>query len=87
MIDNDGLMLLCAAVIDKAREDYVTGTEREREAIRHFVRSHLFQVYTLGIPADPEDVISTWDRERMVWHAQRIRVCERMDAGTTEDKI
>lgn len=73
MIDNDGLRLLCAAIIDKARQDYITGPECNLRHIETFVRSDLFQVYSLGISPDPSAVLDEWARERRDYRAELIR--------------
>lgn len=73
MIDNDGLRLLCAAVIDKARQDYITGPECDLQRIETFVRSDLFQLYSLGINPDPDIVLRVWNNERREYRAELIR--------------
>lgn len=69
MIDNDGLLLLCAAVIDKARQDYVTGPECNLRRIETFVQSELFQLYSLGLNPDPDTVLKIWNDERRKYRA------------------
>lgn len=78
MIHNDGLRLLCAAVIDKARQDYIMGPECNLPAIEKFVRSPLFQIYSLGISPDPSAVLDEWARERSDYRAELIRNGKRM---------
>lgn len=73
MTDNDGLRLLCAAVIDKARQDYITGPECNLRRIETFVRSELFQLYSLGVNPDPDTVLKIWNDERREYRAELIR--------------
>lgn len=62
--DSIGCYRLCEAVINQARRDYITGTERECRALEHWVRSPAFGVFSLGAAADPEDVIHAWQKQR-----------------------
>ena len=73
MIHNDGLRLLCAAVIDRARQDYITGPECNLHRIEVFVRSDLFQLYSLGVNPDPDTVLKIWNDERREYRAELIR--------------
>ena len=73
MTDNDGLRLLCAAVIDKARQDYVAGPECNLRRIETFVRSDLFQLYSLGVNPDPDTVLKIWNDQRREYRAELIR--------------
>jgi hypothetical protein len=73
LIHNDGLRLLCAAVIDKARQDYITGPECNLRRIEAFVRSDLFQLYSLGVNPDPDTVLREWNDERRDYRAELIR--------------
>lgn len=82
-ISGEGLYKLCAAVISKAHQDYITGTPNELYDLRQFIRGPLFQLYTLGVDADPDAVIQSWDRDRGDYRAQRLRICNRMDNTTT----
>ena len=63
--DLDGLLLMCAAIIDRAHEDYITGTYRERKAIRNFINSEWFRIYTFNNDINADDVISKWNRDRI----------------------
>lgn len=79
-VDDEGLLLLCAAVLTQARADYITGDYQMQDSIRKFVRSPLFELYCFGSHSpDPETVIQTWDRERRERIAQRIRIFPRME--------
>ena len=78
MTDNDGLRLLCAAVIDKARQDYITGPECNLHRIETFVRSELFQLYSLGVNPDPDTVLKIWNDQRREYRAELIRNGKRM---------
>ena len=40
--DSNGCYRLCQAVINQARRDYITGTERECRALESWVRSQAF---------------------------------------------
>ena len=82
-ISGEGLYNLCAAVIDKAHQDYITGTPNELYYLRQFIRGPLFRLYTLGVDADPEAVIQSWNRDRSDHIAQRLRICHRVDDPTT----
>lgn len=73
MINNNGLCLLCAAVIDKARQDYVTGPDCNLHRIEAFVRSDLFQLYSMGLNPDPDTVLRVWNNERREYRAELIR--------------
>ena len=73
MIYNDGLRRLCAAVIDKARQDYVAGPECNLHRIEAFVRSDLFQLYSMGVNPDPDTVLRIWNNERREYRAELIR--------------
>lgn len=64
---DNGICLLCAAVIDKARQDYVTGPDCNLQALEKFVRSDLFQLYSMGLNPDPETVLHVWSEERREW--------------------
>lgn len=82
-ISGEGLYNLCAAVINKAHQDYITGTLNELYDLRQFIRGPLFRLYTLGIDADPDAVIESWERDRSDYRAQRLRICHGMDDPTT----
>lgn len=82
-ISGEGLCNLCAAVISKAHQDYITGTPNELYYLRQFIRGPLFRLYTLGVDADPDAVIESWERDRSDYRAQRLRICNRMDNTTT----
>lgn len=82
-ISGEGLYNLCTAVIDKAHQDYITGTPNELYYLRQFIQGPLFRLYTLGVDADPEAVIQSWDRDRSDHIAQRLRVRNRVDNPTT----
>ena len=62
--DSNGCYRLCQAVIKQARMDYITGTDRDCEALEKWVRSKAFDVFSLGAHADPEDVIYAWREQR-----------------------
>lgn len=73
MAEKDGVLLLCAAVIEKAHQDYVTGPEIGLRSIEKFVRSELFTLYSMGINQDPETVLRIWNQERWAWwHGQFV---------------
>ena len=73
MAEKKGLLLLCAAVIEKAHQDYVTGPEIGLKSIEKFVRSDLFTLYSMGINPDPDTVLCIWDQERREWwHGQLV---------------
>lgn len=72
-ISGEGLCNLCAAVIDKAHQDYITGTPNELYYLRQFIRGPLFRLYSLGVDADPEAVIQSWDRDRSDYIGELIR--------------
>lgn len=82
-ISGEGLYNLCTAVIDKAHQDYITGTPNELYYLRQFIRGPLFRLYTLGVDADPDAVIESWERDRSDYRAQRLRICHRVDDPTT----
>lgn len=82
-ISGEGLYNLCAAVIDKAHQDYITGTPNELYYLRQFIRGPLFRLYTLGVDADPDAVIESWERDRSDYRAQHLRICHRVDDPTT----
>ena len=82
-ISGEGLYNLCTAVISKARQDYITGTPNELYYLRQFIRGPLFRLYTLGVDADPDAVIESWERDRSEYRAQRLRICHRVDDPTT----
>ena len=73
MIYDSGLKLLAAAVIGKAHEDYITGPDCNLAALEKFVRSDLFQLYSMGINPDPETVLRVWREERRDYRAELIR--------------
>lgn len=81
-ISGEGLYNLCAAVISKAHEDYITGAPDELYDLRQFIRGPLFRLYTLGVDADPDAVIESWDRDRSDYRAQLVRVRDRMEHST-----
>ena len=85
MTEKDALAKLCSAVITQARNDYLTGTEQELQSLRFFVRSDLFQLYTLGVNPDPEDVLNIWEEERRKYRAERIRIRNRVEREKTQD--
>lgn len=70
---NNGICLLCAAVIDKARQDYVTGPDCNLAALEKFVRSDLFQLYSMGLNPDPDTVLHVWNEKRREYRAKLIR--------------
>lgn len=73
MAEKDGVLLLCAAIIDTAHRDYVTGPEIGLKSIGKFVRSDLFTLYSMGINPDPDTVLRIWDHERWEWwHGQLV---------------
>ena len=78
--DSNGCYRLCQAVINQARQDYITGTERECNALEKWVRSQAFGVFSLGAAADPEDVILAWRKQRREHRdAKLIRVRDRVE--------
>lgn len=81
-ISGEGLYNLCTAVIDKAHQDYITGTPNELYYLRQFIRGPLFRLYTLGVDADPDAVIESWERDRSDYRAQLVRVRNRMEHST-----
>lgn len=81
-ISGEGLYNLCAAVIDKAHQDYITGTPNELYYLQLFIRGPLFRLYTLGVDADPDAVIESWERDRSDYRAQLVRVRNRMEHST-----
>jgi len=81
--NKEGLYRLCEAVIKKAHEDYITGTPTEVYSIRQFIKGPLFRIYTLGVDAEPNTVIQSWEKDRSDHRAQRLRICNRMDSTTT----
>lgn len=82
-ISGEGLYNLSAAVISKAHQDYITGTPNELYYIRQFIRGPFFRLYTLGVDADPDAVIESWERDRREYRAKCLRVCNRMDNSST----
>lgn len=82
-ISGEGLYNLCTAVIDKAHQDYITGIPNELYYLRQFIRGPLFRLYTLGVDADPDAVIESWERDRRDYRAQLVRVRNRMEHSTT----
>lgn len=81
-ISGEGLYNLRTAVISKAHQDHITGTPNELYYLRQFIRGPLFRLYTLGVDADPDAVIESWDRDRSDYRAQLVRVCDRMEHST-----
>lgn len=81
-ISGEGLYNLCTAIIDKAHQDYITGTPNELYYLRQFIRGPLFRLYSLGVDADPEAVIQSWDRDRSDYRAQLVRVRNRVEHST-----
>lgn len=81
-ISGEGLYNLCTAVIDKAHQDYITGTPNELYYLRQFIRGPLFRLYTLGVDADSDAVIESWERDRSDYRAQLVRVRNRMEHST-----
>lgn len=79
MTEKEALANLCSAVLTQARRDYITGTAQERSSLQVFVRSDLFQLYTLGVNPDPEDVLKAWEDERREYRAERIRIRNRVE--------
>ena len=77
--DDSGCYRLCMAVIKQARMDYITGNDRERTAIEHWIRSKAFAVFSLNAAADPDDVIYTWREMRRRYYAERLRVRNRVE--------
>ena len=81
-ISGEGLYNLCTAVISKAHQDYITGTPNELYYLRQFIRGPLFRLYTLGVDADPDAVIESWERDRSDHIARLVRVRDRMEHST-----
>ena len=81
-ISGEGLYNLCTAVISKSHQDYITGTPNELYYLRQFIRGPLFRLYTLGVDADPDAVIESWERDRSDYRAQLVRVRDRMEHST-----
>lgn len=81
-ISGEGLYNLCTAVISKAHQDYITGTPNELYYLRQFIQGPLFRLYTLGVDADPDAVIESWERDRSDYRAQLVRVRNRMEHST-----
>lgn len=81
--NKEGFYRLCAAVIKKAHDDYITGTPNELYYLRQFIHGPLFKIYTLGVDAEPDTVIESWERDRSEYRAQRLRICNRMDNIST----
>lgn len=81
-ISGEGLYNLCTAVIEKAHQDYITGMPNELYYLRQFIRGPLFRLYTLGVDADPDAVIESWERDRSDYRAQLVRVRNRMEHST-----
>ena len=78
--DSNGCYRLCQAVIRMARMDYITGTDRDCEALEKWVRSKAFGVFSLGAHADPEDVIYAWREQRRRYRdAKLVRVRNGME--------
>ena len=78
--DSNGCYRLCQAVIKQARMDYITGTDRDCEALEKWVRSKAFGVFSLGAHADPEDVIYAWREQRRRYRdAKLVRVRNGME--------
>lgn len=78
--DSNGCYRLCQAVINQARQDYITGTDRDCQALEKWVRSRAFGVFSLGAAADPEDVIFAWRKQRREHKdAKLVRVRNRME--------
>ena len=78
--DSNGCYRLCQAVIRMARMDYITGTDRDCEALEKWVRSKAFGVFSLGAHADPEDVIYAWREQRRKYRdAKLVRVRNGME--------
>lgn len=75
---DNGICLLCAAVIDKARKDYVTGPDCNLQALEKFVRSDLFQLYSMGLNPDPDTLLRVWREERRDYRAELIRNGQRV---------
>ena len=71
-ISGEGLYNLCTGVISKAHQDYITGTPNELYYLRQFIRGPLFRLYTLGVDADPDAVIESWERDRRDYRAQLV---------------
>lgn len=64
--DYNGCRLLCAAIIEKAHNDYIfSSTDRERASIIKFINSALFRLYTFGVDVEAQTVIDIWERERV----------------------
>ena len=70
MAEKEGLLLLCAAVIEKAHQDYVTGPQIGLKSIEKFIRSDLFTLYSMGINPDPDTVLRIWAKERSEYRCQ-----------------
>ena len=81
--NKEGLYRLCAAVIQKAHGDYITGTPNELYYLRQFIHGPLFKIYSLGVDADPDTVIESWERDRSEYRAKRLRICNRVDHTST----
>ena len=83
MTSKEGLYNLCAAVISKAHQDYITGTPNELHSLQQFVKGPLFRLYTLGVDAEPDAVIESWERDRREYRAKCLRICNRVDHSST----
>lgn len=62
--DFEGCMALCAAIIDRAHQDYLVSSETGRQKIINFLHSDLFTLYTMGHVFDINLIIEKWDKER-----------------------
>lgn len=81
--NKEGLYRLCAAVIKKAHNDYITGTPNELYYLRQFIHGPLFKIYSLGVDAEPDTVIASWERDRSEYRDKRLRICNRVDHTST----
>lgn len=63
-LSTKGCILLCAAIIQRAHDDYMFSTIREREMIRQFLDSPLFQLYSWGVEVNAEDIVKIWESDR-----------------------
>lgn len=62
--DYNGCMALCAAIIDRAHQDYIVSSETGRQKIINFLHSDLFTLYTMGHEFDINVIVEKWDKER-----------------------
>ena len=71
--NDDGAIALAAAIVRKARTDYIQGDTYDVEAVTKFVETPWFETLTLG-KASPDTVLKDWERSRYVYKTwDRIR--------------